>query len=568
MAKGSTRRRAKAELAQCLAAAQRFLRVRRYADAIGPLSEAARLAPNDPVVLNNLGTAYLDSGNAADGIPWLRRSIALEPRAGYVHFNLAMASESTGDDIAAIISYRQAVTLSPDLAKAHAMLADLLLRKGRQAEAATAYKRAAAAGPGTSLGGLCRAVFLDLENRTPEAEDVLRQVIGRDPSNGMAHLLLGRLLAEAGRFDEAAASFERSIEIAPHECHAYCGLASSKKFTEVDRSWIAKMLSLLGSKDRAQVSSTASTRQKMGLHFALGKALDDLGEYAEAMSHFSAANKIRRSLCPFDRTAIEQDVERIIARFTAEFFAKHSGQGHEDPMPVLIVGMPRSGTTLLERIISSHPRVRACGELDFWNERGPVWAFAEPERLAKAADELRGDYLRELRGTASGSVRATDKMPFNFFWVGLVHLLFPNARFVHSRRNPIDTCLSLYRTPFTTDAWGFASELGDLASYYRLYLRMMDHWQTVIPSDRLTGIDYEDVVGDTEKTARRVIAFCGLEWDAACLRPEQNLGAVKTASKWQARQPVYRSAVERWHRYEPWIGELRELQQPGVRSDE
>jgi hypothetical protein len=149
-------------------------------------------------------------------------------------------------------------------------------------------------------------------------------------------------------------------------------------------------------------------------------------------------------------------------------------------------------------------------------------------------------------------------MPFNFLWIGLVRLLFPNARFIHCRRNPIDTCLSIYSTQFT-QSWGYASDRGDLAFYYRQYLRLMEHWRAVLPSDRLLDVDYEDATAAPEETARRLIAFCGLEWDPACLQPERNPDAVKTASTWQARQPIYRTSVERWRNYEPWIGELRLL---------
>jgi len=296
----------------------------------------------------------------------------------------------------------------------------------------------------------------------------------------------------------------------------------------------------------------------MMLHFAAGKAFDDLGDYATAMSHFGAGNGIRRQLAPFSLGAVEKRVESIIARFTPEFFANHAKLGDDDPTPILIIGMPRSGTTLLERIISNHPKVRGGGELEYWNERGQDWVDAEPKRLAEAADHLRRGYLGVLRGGALDVPRATDKMPFNFFWAGLVHLLLPNARIVHSRRNPVATCLSIYTIPFSTTV-AFASGLDDLASYYRLYRRLMDHWRAVISPNRLIEVDYEDVVAETESSARRLVSFCGLEWDSACLRPEENRDAVKTASHWQARQPIYRSSVERWRRYEPWIGELREL---------
>jgi len=183
---------------------------------------------------------------------------------------------------------------------------------------------------------------------------------------------------------------------------------------------------------------------------------------------------------------------------------------------------------------------------------------ASTERLPARANELRGNYLRLLRGIAPDALRVTDKMPFNFLWVGLVHALLPRARIVHCRRNPVDTCLSIYSTYFA-EHWGFTSDRGDLAAYYRQYLRLTDHWRAVLPADRMIDVDYEEAIAAPEETARRLIAFCGLEWDPACLSPDRNVDAVRTASRWQARQPIYRTSVERWRNYEPWLGELREL---------
>jgi tetratricopeptide (TPR) repeat protein len=560
MTRASTPRRARAERDRYVAIAQSFLKARKYSEAIAPLREASRITPSDAGILNDLGVAYLFSGQAPEAIGWLRRSIALRPSAGFVHANLGLALQHTGQDEQAIHEYRQAVELSPDLGIAHAWLADLLLEKGARAEAAAAYARASACAPGTVFGRLCQANALDAEDRPEDAAEELRQLVASDgANNGRAHVLLGKILHDKGRFDEAAACYERSIAADPWYAGAYHGLIASRRLTQADRPWISRMQSLLEAKEWHKVhGAVVAERQLMMLHFALGKALDDLGEYADAMSHFHAANKSRRKQSAFDPHEVEQRINQLVARFTPEFFAAHSAIGHDDPTPILIVGMPRSGTTLLERIVSSHPKVHGCGELDFWVERGPAWANAAADKLAKAANQLRGDYLRILRKSAPEALRATDKMPFNFFWVGLVHLLLPNARIVHVRRNPIDTCFSIYAT-LVGKTWGFASSLGDLASYYKLYLRLMDHWRAVIPSGRLLDVNYEDVVSEPETLAKQLIAFCGLEWDAACSRPEANCDPVKTASKWQARQPVYGSSVERWRRYEPWIGELREL---------
>jgi tetratricopeptide (TPR) repeat protein len=542
----------RASIEPVLRLAHGLLKGGRYADAIPALLQAAELLPDNPVVFDDLGRAYLLTRRLPEAVAALRRSIALRPAFARTHSSLGLALAQSGDYEGALAAYGRAIQLEPRLAEAHGRAADILLRKGRRDEAVAAYERAFEVAPETTFGRLCGAKAMVTQDRAGEAEARLRQLLARDPSSSEAHLVLAHLFTETGRFDEAAASFERSIELAPWQATAHHGLVSSRRMTEADRPLVARIEARLAAADVAE-------RQRMTLHFAAGKALDDLHDYAGAVAHFDAANELRRRLSPpFDRAYLVQRVDRILARFTRELFAEHEAMGQGDETPVLVLGMPRSGTTLVERIVSSHPRVGGGGELPFWNEHGSAWADVEMGKLAGAADGLRNDYLRVLRRIAPAALRVTDKMPFNFLWIGLVHLLFPNARIVHCRRNPIDTCLSIYATQFI-QSWGYASERGDLAFYYRQYLRLMEHWRAVLPPDRLLDVDYEDTTAAPEETARRLIAFTGLDWDPACLLPERNPGAVKTASTWQARQPIYRSSVERWRHYEPWLGELRGL---------
>jgi tetratricopeptide (TPR) repeat protein len=532
--------------------AARLLDARRYAEALEPLSQAARLVPNNPAVLDDLGTACLHTGRVREAITWLRRSIALQPTVALTHYNLGVALEHSGDDEGAIAAHRRASELDPNRVGAISRMAEILRRKGRTNEAISAYEQAFAISPDTTLGRLCGASALSAQDRPKEAEALLRRLLAHDPSSHAAHVALGFLLSEAGRFDEAATHFERAIALVPREAAPYDGLVLSRRLTEADRPLVGRILLELEADD-------VPDPQRMTLHFAAGKALDDLRDYASAMEHFAAANRIRHrrasSLYP---NSIEQRVSRLIARFTSEFFATNKAMGQDDETPILVLGMPRSGTTLTERIVTSHPKVGGGGELTFWNNRDAAWEDAATDKLAKEADRLRGDYVRLLRSIAPDALRVTDKMPFNFLHLGLVHLLLPNARIIHCRRNPIDTCLSIHFTQFTQN-WEYSSDLGDLALYYRQYLRLMDHWRAVLPSDRLLEVDYEDTTAAPEATARRIIAFCGLEWDPACRQPDRNADAVKTASMWQARQPIYRSSVERWRNYEPWLGELRQL---------
>ncbi len=540
-------------------AAASLLRAGKYEDAIAPLLEAARLAPFNASVLSDLGLAYLYCRRPYDGVPWLKRSLVLRPNFAATHYHLGAALEETGDDGEALGAYRRAIALNPKLAKAHARMATFLLAKGARGEAAEAYDRAAAAAGNTIFGQILRIKALIARDQTEEAEERVRRLIERHPASAGGHRLLGALLGQAGHFDEAMKHIERSIALEPQNVAGYSGLVAWRRVTEADRPLVSRMLSRLGDRDLGEVD-------RMSIHFAVGKALDDLEDYAGAMQHFDAANRIRYRFCRFDRNELERRIDRLIARFTREFFADNRAIGSDDATPLLVLGMPRSGTTLTERIVSSHSRVGGGGELDFWTVHGPPLVTAVPDTLAAAADRLQGVYRRLLRGISADALSVTDKMPFNFLWLGLIHLNFPNARVIHCRRNPIDTCLSIYTNQFST-RWEFSSDRGDLAFYYRQYLRLMDHWRSVLPPDRLLDVDYEELIADPEGSTRRLIAFCGLDWEPACLQPEHNRDLVRTASAWQARQPIYRRSVERWRRYEPWLGELRQLMPVGRESN-
>jgi hypothetical protein len=309
----------------------------------------------------------------------------------------------------------------------------------------------------------------------------------------------------------------------------------------------------------ALATSGLEAAQLQRLHLAIGKAADDLGDYALAMQHFDAADLVRRRSASFDSAAFSVEIERLIARCTPELLARAPELGSCDATPVLIIGMPRSGTTLVEQIVSMHPEVEAGDELNFWNERGEAWhrsgeAGNEMSFLAKAA----ADYLPVLRAVAPKAARVTDKMPFNFIWAGLIHLAFPRATIIHCRRAAVDTALSIHQTHFHPTL-AFPTGGAELVAYFRSYQRLMEHWRNVLPADRFLEVDYEGLTREPEPIIRRIIAACGLAWHDACLCPERNTRAVKTPSKWQTRQPIYRTSVARWRRYEPWLGPLRAL---------
>jgi tetratricopeptide (TPR) repeat protein len=523
-----------------------------------PPPSDALVAPNEATIFHDRGVVCLFALRPTEAIGWLRRSIELDPTIARVHFELALAWMQAGNEDRALAALRTATALDPKLAEAHGQAGDILRRKNRFEDAASSYEQGFDASPDTAYGLLCKGKALAAQGRPSDAEATLKEVLARAPPDGAdacwrieAELVLGHLLLEGGRFDESGAAFERTIELAPSQATAHLGLVTSKKITKKNRAIVDRIVERFA-------FGQVPERQRMMLHFAVGKGLDDLGDYRRAMEHFDAANAIRRRLAPFDPAEFARNIDGLLGRFTRDFFRDNVALGADDEMPILVLGMPRSGTTLVERFIASHPQVTGGGERSFWNENGPAWVGAPTKKLRAIAEELRGRYLRLLRGIAPHAQRVTDKMPFNFLWIGLVHTLLPKARIVHCRRDPVDTCLSIYSTYFAQH-WGFAGDRGHLVAYYRQYARLMEHWRKVLPPDRMIDVDYEQAVAAPEQTARNLIAFCGLDWDPACLTPDRNADAVRTASRWQARQPIYQSSVERWRNYEPWLGELREL---------
>jgi Flp pilus assembly protein TadD len=552
------------QVAPLLALATTFLRAGRPADAIAPLRDAALLQPSNPTIQHDLGLACLEVGLIPDAIAALQRAVASNPRYADAYFRLGIALEKLGNTRGAIAAYDRATQLLPSLTEAWFRAGALVYTLGNRDQAIGCFRRAAVTGGRNSLGRLAKARALLIEDRNEEAEQVLRETLAADPMNAMAYELRGNLLSELGRFDQARACFERAIAIAPLLAGSYYDLVRCRPVTSNDNDE-----GLLQRMQAALVTPGLEAAQRLRLHLAIGKAEEDLGDYALAMQHFDAADVVRRGFAPFDSAAFSIEIDRLIARCTPEWIAQAPEIGSSDATPVLIIGMPRSGTTLVEQIVSMHPEVGAGAELHFWNQRGAEWhrsgvagnaaagnetPFVVSEFLAKAA----ADYLGVLRAIAPTAARVTDKMPFNFLWAGLIHVTFPRATIIHCRRAAIDTALSIHQTHFRPDM-AFPTGGTELVAYFRDYQRLIDHWRSVLPAERFIEVDYEDLTCAPEPVIRRIIAACGLAWNDACLRPESNPRAVNTPSKWQARQPIYRTSVARWRRYEPWLGPLRAL---------
>jgi len=525
-----------------------------YALAIERFRASIDLDPTVAAVHCDLGLASLKAGRMEEAASAFRGAIDLDPGCLKAYLHLAVALDHLGRTEEALAAYESAIGLDRGQHAAHARVGQIHLSNGRSAQGEASFRAAAAAAQavGSSRAKIYQASAAKIAGMPAEAETLLRNLIADHPESGEAHVALGQILAESGQSEAAATSAERGIALDPEMAAAWYQVAINRKFSAEDHSIIERM--------RACVERSDLTPwQRQSIHFALGKVHDDLGDYAVAMSHFDAANAIRGTHANLDRTMLARQTDHVIASAPAGYRDRCPEPGVEDSTPILIVGMPRSGTTLVEQILSSHPDVAPGGELGFWRERNRAGlGVFDASASVEVARRIAADYLVALRAVSPNARRVTDKMPFNFAHLGVIHQLFPCAAIVHCRRHPVDTCLSIFSTNFET-AFDFAADRSDLAFFYRQYQRLMEHWRTILPANRFIEIDYEALVSDPEPTTRRLIAGCGLEWNNLCLAPHRNQRRIATASLWQARQPIYRTSIERWRRYEPWLGDLLAL---------
>jgi tetratricopeptide (TPR) repeat protein len=465
--------------------------------------------------------------------------------------NRGLALERKGQINEAIVAYEVAAA---ELPEARSRLARALEGLGLVDAAIGHFRAAAGPAPAGPDRRMDLVMALVLEENMLEAEAQLRQLLASYPDLEEAHSLLGRILAEAGNFDAAAECFEKALALKPGHAGVYYQLVRARKLTEADRPLLRRMI--------AAAPSVTLASHNIKLNLAIAKAFDDLADYGQSMRYIGKASALKKSLSPFNRKAFAASVDSLIDLFSPAFLARHAQGGNRSEKPVLIVGMPRSGTTLCEQILSSHSRVVGAGELRFWSHQELLFDQRRDDSGIDAFRQSASDaYLEVLDKLAPDADRVIDKNPFNFLFLGLFHIAFPQARIIHCRRHPIDTSLSIVSTHIRTQG-DFPADLDDMVFYYRQYSRLMTHWRASLPADRFIEVDYEAVVADPETETRARVAALGLDWEEACLRPEQNQRVVKTSSLWQVRQPIYRGSLERWRRYEPWLGPLRDLLDP------
>jgi len=525
--------------------------------AVAHFERALALKPDFADAHNNLGTVLAVQGRIIDAVPHFERALALKPDFADAHNNLGNALKEQGRIIDAVAHYERAIALKPDFADAHSNLGDALKTQGRIDAAVAHCERALVLNPNHVNAHNNLGNALVAQGRIDDGLAHYERAITLYPDHADAHLNLGIELAVQGRIDDALAHLGRAIAIRPAYAEAHYNRAEIKTFRHGDAD--------LAALEELAKRNDLSAKDALHIHFALAKALDDSGDYARAFDHLRKGNDLKRRQIKYDELAVGKFFNRIATVFDSSLFERFQGVGDPSPVPIFVLGMPRSGSTLIEQILASHPQVYGAGELsDLQIAVNTVLACSGqrvpfPECVPALDDatlrRIGQTYLARLPALAEGKTRIVDKLPSNFLSIGLIRLILPNARIIHTMRHPIDTCVSCYSKLFTF-GHGFCYDLAELGRYYRRYTELMTHWRSVLPPGAILDVSYEDVVDDLQGQARRLIEYCGLPWDERCISFHKTSRPVKTASAAQVRKPLFRSSLQRWRKYEAGIGPL------------
>jgi tetratricopeptide (TPR) repeat protein len=561
------------------------------AEAIACYRRALELKPDYAEAYSNLGVALKEQGKLDEAVAAYRWALKLRPEFAQAHYNLGNALKDQGKLDEAVACCRRALELKPEFAEAHNNLGIALNGQGKLDEAVAAYRRALELKPDFADAHNNLGNVLKDQGKLEEAVAAYRRSLELKPDFADAHNNLGTALKDQGKLNEAAAAYRRALELKPDFAEAHSNLGSALEqmgdFAGAEGSLRAalrhnsrftiahyKLAELLGGKlpeedlaaqRRLLEELELTDAQRLFLHFGLAQVLDARGEYAEAAEHLDRGNALQLSewrKCgqEYDPNKDESLINQMIAVCTPDFFARVRGFGLESELAVFVVGLPRSGTTLIEQILASHSQVFGAGEIKLAFDTlatlgGQGTDFSGGLRQLNGATvrRLASRHLEKLRALSGTALRIVDKMPDNYFYLGLLASLFPRAKFIHCRRDLRDVAVSCWMTHFRDIRWANDQQL--IASRFQKYQRMMEHWRRVLPVP-LLEVDYEETVADLEGVARKLVAWCGLAWEPACLEFHRAKRPVRTASAVQVRQPVFKTSVGRWKHYEHTLAPL------------
>lgn len=527
------------------------------AAAIACYEKVLAIDPNYLESMNNLGALLIEDDRTDEAIKVLLSALKINPKYADAHNNLGNAFMVKELYDKAFAAYSNALQLKPHYPEALLGLARVQVEKEKLDEALLLVRRAMELDPDKAASySLLGDIYLK-QGAYEECGGAYRQALKIDSELLGAHLGLGQLLMEQGKLEDAQRSFEQASAIGPDEVAPHVFLAQARKIKPGDPT-LARL-----EMEAAQLASLPETKA-MSLHFALGKAYDDLKDYERAFPHFLEACRIKRGRIQYDPAVHDRTCLNIRKFFSRETIERLRG-GDPSDLPIFVLGMPRSGTTLVETILASHPEVFAAGELhDILRIANQPKPGVPSEGFPISMQGLTRDdlsrmgerYVAGLRKHSVTARRITDKMPANFMALGLIHLMLPNAKVIHVKRNAADICLSGFTKNFANNSQNHSYDLFEMGRFYVNYAKLMEHWRQVLPEGSFCEVQYEELVADPEVQSRRLVEFCGLVWNEACLTPHKTERTVKTASVTQVREPVYTSSVERWHHYEKFLQPL------------
>jgi tetratricopeptide (TPR) repeat protein len=469
----------------------------------------------------------------------------LKPDYAEAHSNLGVTLKELGRLDEAAASYKKAIALKPDYAEAHSNLGVTLKELGRLDEAAASFKKAIAVKPDyaeahTNLGNTLKGL-----GKLDEAEASYAQAIALKPDHAVAHLNLGVTLQELGRLGGAETSYKQAIALKPDYAGAHRYLTLMKIFDTRDEQY-SKMQELY-------LDENISQEERCHINFGLAKACEDLGNFEQAFTHYSEGNAIRKKLLNYNINQDEELFRKIKDNYpTIEHNSLAPNKLSKNLIPIFIVGMPRSGTTLVEQIISSHSKVTGAGELNFTAQFGANIATGITGANNESLLIFRTKYLTKLNILSNNNMFITDKMPQNFRYIGLLSAAFPESKIIHVKRNPSAVCWANYKQFFVSDNIGYCYAIDDVISYYKLYENLMSFWINTL-SNRIYNLDYEQLTVNQDSETRQLIEYLGLDWDEKCLSPQNNTRSVATASNIQIRKKVYRGSSKQWRKYQPFL---------------
>jgi len=530
-----------------------LLDLRQCAAAAASYRRTLEINPNLADAHNQLGDALRLLGQYAEAAASYRRALEIQADFAEAHNNLGNVLLDLGQHNDARASYLRALALKPEFAEAHNNLGSLLRGLGQLDEAMASYRRALALKPDLAEAHNNLGIVLRLLGRTAEAEACCGRALEINPQLAAAVTALAEAHADRGQFAEAEDLFKRAISLEPESPEGWAGICRLRKMSRRDTPWLAEAQRIAG--------RHLPPRKEVHLRYAIGKYFDDVQDFDQAFDNFRRANELSKQYGPkFDRRDLTQAVDQIIRSYDGNWLSRAGIHSTATQRPVFIVGMLRSGTTLAEQILASHPAVYGAGELPFWTTAFAAHKASLPDAAASATliPALGNDYLRLLQELSADALRVVDKMPANFWVLGLIHAALPNARIIHMRRNPIDTCLSIYFQRFEAGV-SYANDLEDLAHYYTQYLRIIEHWRSTLPGHAILDVPYEALVESQDAWIRNMLTFIGMPWDPHCADFHLTVRTVITASKWQVRQKINKSSVDRWRNYEKYLGPLLEL---------